>query len=120
MAYSLNVLDVLGGRMFISPEPSMIIASAFGSTSGVVTLRSPGLPYKASCHHSMLQGTADSDAVLSNGGNLYRCQKSQLTAVLETKFMTPDVEPNADAIIIDGSGLVNILPPRTSRKLICH
>ncbi len=35
--------------------------------------------------------------------------------VLEGKIMTPDTEPEAEAIIIDGSALVNSLAPRTSK-----
>ena len=54
-------------------------------------------------------------AALSNGGRLHVCQKSQLATVLEGKVTLPDAEPVTDAIIIDGSALVNTLPPRTSK-----
>lgn len=54
-------------------------------------------------------------AALSDGGKLHSCQKSQLTTILETHVTIPDVEPEADTIIIDGSSLVNSLPPRTSK-----
>ncbi|KAG7498445.1 hypothetical protein JOB18_009201 [Solea senegalensis] len=53
-------------------------------------------------------------AALSDGGKLYSSQKSQLAAILESHVTIPDVEPKADAIIIDGSALVNTLPPQTS------
>ena len=52
---------------------------------------------------------------LSDGGRLHICQKSQLAAILEGKVTLPDAEPVTDAIIIDGSALVNSLPPRTSK-----
>jgi len=35
--------------------------------------------------------------------------------MLEGKVTLPDAEPATDAIIIDGSALVNTLPPRTSK-----
>ena len=54
-------------------------------------------------------------AALSDGGKLHACQKSQLAAVLESHVTLPDNEPHADVIIIDGSALVNVLPPRTSK-----
>ena len=54
-------------------------------------------------------------AALSDGGNLHTCQKSQIAAVLESHVTLPDNEPYADVIIIDGSAVVNILPPRTSK-----
>ena len=53
-------------------------------------------------------------AALSDGGKLHTCQKSQLTAVLESHVTLPDNKPQADVIIIDCSALVNIRPPRTS------
>ncbi|KAJ8333969.1 hypothetical protein SKAU_G00412880 [Synaphobranchus kaupii] len=54
-------------------------------------------------------------AALSDGGKLHTCQKSQLAAILETLVKIPDMGPEADCIIIDGSALVNSLPPRTSK-----
>ena len=54
-------------------------------------------------------------AALSDGGKLHTCQKSQLTTILETHVTIPDTEPEADTIIIDGSALVNSLPPRSSK-----
>ena len=54
-------------------------------------------------------------ASLSDGGRLHVCQKSQLAAVLKGKVTLPDAEPVTDAMIIDGSALVNTLPPRTSK-----
>nr|XP_014351797.1 PREDICTED: uncharacterized protein LOC106706003 [Latimeria chalumnae] len=35
--------------------------------------------------------------------------------ILEAEVMMPDTKPEADAIVIDGSALVNILPPHTSK-----
>ena len=43
--------------------------------------------------------------------------KSQLATVLEGKVTLPDAEPVTDAIIIDGSALVNTLPSRTSKTV---
>ena len=54
-------------------------------------------------------------AALSDGGKLHTCQKSQLVAVLESHITLPDNEPQADVITIDGSALVNSLPPRSSK-----
>ena len=53
-------------------------------------------------------------ASLSDSGGLHSCQKSDLTDILQSKVTTPDTEPEVEAIIIDGSALVNSLPPRTS------
>ena len=41
--------------------------------------------------------------------------KSQLAEILETQVNIPDREPREDAVIIDGSALINALPPRTSK-----
>ncbi|XP_014665390.1 PREDICTED: ski oncogene-like [Priapulus caudatus] len=46
---------------------------------------------------------------------LHECQKSQLASILEAKVAVPETEPVADAIVIDGSALVNALPPRASK-----
>ena len=46
-------------------------------------------------------------ASLSNGGRLHVCQISQVATVLEGKVTLPDAEPVTDAIIMDGSALVN-------------
>ena len=54
-------------------------------------------------------------ASLSNGGKMHVCQKSQLSSILEKKVTLPQAEPIADAVIIDGSALVNTLPPRKSK-----
>jgi len=43
------------------------------------------------------------------------CQKSQLVEILEAQVNIPDREPKGDAIIIDGSALINALPARTSK-----
>uniref|UniRef100_H3ACQ8 Uncharacterized protein n=1 Tax=Latimeria chalumnae TaxID=7897 RepID=H3ACQ8_LATCH len=47
---------------------------------------------------------------LSDNGKLHTCPKSQLMEILEAEVTMPDTEPEADAIVIDGSALVNILP----------
>jgi len=52
-------------------------------------------------------------ASLSDSGKLHTCQKSQLG-----ETVMPNTEPEADAIIIDGSALANSQPPRTSKTLI--
>jgi hypothetical protein len=52
-------------------------------------------------------------AALSDNGNLQSCQKSQLATILET-HVTPDTEPEASFIILDGSALINALPSRIS------
>ena len=54
-------------------------------------------------------------ASLSDGGRLHVCQKLQLAAILEEKVKLPDTEPTTDVVIIDGSALVNTLPPRISK-----
>ena len=43
---------------------------------------------------------------------LHSCQKSQLASILKTKLATADTIPEASAIIVDGSALINTLPPR--------
>ncbi|KAJ8353458.1 hypothetical protein SKAU_G00210250 [Synaphobranchus kaupii] len=54
-------------------------------------------------------------AALSDSGKLHTCQKPQLAAIFEDLVPLPDTEPKADGIIIDGSTLINSLPPRTSK-----
>ena len=54
-------------------------------------------------------------ASLSDGGKISRCQKSQLTSILEKHITLQDQEPEADDIIIDGSALVHALPPKRSK-----
>ncbi|KAJ8364285.1 hypothetical protein SKAU_G00131160 [Synaphobranchus kaupii] len=54
-------------------------------------------------------------AALSDSGKLHTCQKSQLAAIFEDLVTLPDTEPKTDGIIIDGSALINSLPPRTSK-----
>jgi hypothetical protein len=53
-------------------------------------------------------------AALSDNGNLQSCQKLQLATILET-HVTPDTEPEASFIILDGSALINALPSRISK-----
>ena len=52
--------------------------------------------------------------VLSDHGLIHTCQKSHLVDSLEAEAVSLDMEPDADAIIIDGSALVHSLPPSTS------
>ena len=54
-------------------------------------------------------------AALSDGGKLHTCQKSHLTSILQNLVTTPETEPDADTIIIDGAALVHSLPPRISK-----
>ena len=53
----------------------------------------------------------------SDGGKLHSCQKSQLASILEAKLVTTDTRsrPETSAIIIDGSALINTLPPCASK-----
>jgi len=52
---------------------------------------------------------------LSVSGKLQTCQKSQLTEILQAQVTLPDKGPQGDAIIIDGSVLINAIPPRSSK-----
>ena len=63
-------------------------------------------------HHD----TQSFPATLSDGGKLHSCQKSQLASILETKLAAADTIPEASAIIVDGSALINTLPPRASKS----
>ena len=54
-------------------------------------------------------------AALSDNGKLHSCQKSQLVEILEAQIVKSDIEPEADVIIIDGSALLNALPPQASK-----
>ncbi|CAC5425958.1 unnamed protein product [Mytilus coruscus] len=53
-------------------------------------------------------------AALNDNVNLHS-QKSQLATILETHFTPPDTEPEAGVIILNGSALINALPPRISK-----
>ena len=55
-------------------------------------------------------------ASLSNNGQLHACQKSQLVDILTAEVVLPEAEPEADAIIIDGSAFVNSVPPQTTKS----
>ena len=55
-------------------------------------------------------------AALSDGGKLHSCQKSQLASILEAKIATTVTRPEASAIIVDESALINTLPPRASKS----
>ena len=46
-------------------------------------------------------------ASLSDNGKLHTPQKSQLTEILQSGLTLPEREPEGDAIIIDGSALIN-------------
>lgn len=52
---------------------------------------------------------------ISDAGKLHLCQKSQLIEIFQKLVTVQDKEPEADAIIIDGSSLTNSLPPRKSK-----
>ena len=54
-------------------------------------------------------------AARSDYRQLHSCQKSQLMEIFENGVTQPESVPVADTIIIDGSALVNALPPRTSK-----
>ena len=54
-------------------------------------------------------------ASLSDGGNLYSCQKSQLATILEDEATLAETEPKIDAIIVDGSAFVNSMQPRIAK-----
>ena len=61
-------------------------------------------------------------AALSDGGKLHSCQKSQLASILERNITCPENKPDATAIVIDGSALVNSLPPRAKKNVwrVCN
>ena len=54
-------------------------------------------------------------ASLSENGRLYSGTKSQLASLLEANVTCPDTVPEDSAVIIDGSALVNTIPPHKSR-----
>ena len=54
-------------------------------------------------------------ASLSDNGKLHTCQKSQLMDILKANVIMPDIQPQADTIIIDGSAFINALPPRNPK-----
>lgn len=56
-----------------------------------------------------------SPASLSDNCKLHTCQKSQLAEIPQAQVSMPDTEPRGDTVIIDGSALINALPPRTSK-----
>ena len=51
-------------------------------------------------------------AALSDGGKLHSGQKSLLASILEAKIAS---RPEASAIIVEGSALINALSPRASK-----
>ena len=51
----------------------------------------------------------------SGTGRLHTCQKSQLLEILKALVNTSDREARGNAIIIDGSALINALPPHYSK-----
>lgn len=63
-------------------------------------------------HHEFFQFENQSFlASLKENGKLYPCQKSQLVEIVEEKVTIPNLEPQGDAIIRDGSAIVNTSPP---------
>jgi len=54
-------------------------------------------------------------ASLSDSGKLHTCQKSQLGEIRESNTLMLNTGPEADALILDGSALVNFQPPRMSK-----
>ena len=54
-------------------------------------------------------------AALSDSGKLHSCQKSQLASILAANITSPDADPEATVIVIDGSALINSLPPLGAR-----
>ena len=52
---------------------------------------------------------------MSNGGKLHSCPKSQPAITLESLVTIPDTEPQANVVIIEGSALVNSMPPRSTK-----
>lgn len=55
-------------------------------------------------------------ASLSDNGKLHASQKSQLTEILQARVSLPEREPDGDTIIINGSALINAIPPRSSKS----
>ena len=55
-------------------------------------------------------------ASLSDNGKLHVTQKSQLTEILQGDLTLLEREPESDAIIIDGSALINSIPPVRSKS----
>ena len=53
-------------------------------------------------------------ASLGDKGKLHSYQKSDLIDILQSKVVAPDTEPETEAIIVDGSAMLNSLPPRSS------
>ncbi|KAJ8358245.1 hypothetical protein AAFF_G00020150 [Aldrovandia affinis] len=56
-------------------------------------------------------------AALSDGGKLHTCQKSHLTTILESQVTTPEAEPDADTIIIDGAALIKARTRGETRRV---
>ena len=55
-------------------------------------------------------------ASLNDSGKIHTCQKSQLVEILQEQVTLPETEPKGDAIIIiDGSALIDGIPPRSSK-----
>ena len=54
-------------------------------------------------------------AALSDGGQLHSGQKSLLTSILEAKIAVLGARPEASAIIVDESALINALSPLASK-----
>lgn len=56
-------------------------------------------------------------ASLSDGGKLHTCTKSHLADLLQAKVTLPEKKPESDVLIVDGSAMVNTLPPRSKQDV---
>lgn len=54
---------------------------------------------------------------LSDGGKLHTCTKSHLADLLQAKVTLPEKKPESDVLIVDGSAMVNTLPPRSKQDV---
>ena len=75
-----------------------------------ISCQSRGCDLKEFCHENRSHPAAPSD-----DGKLHTCQKSHITAILESLITIPKTEPYTDTIIIDGLVLVNSFPPRSTK-----
>ena len=57
-------------------------------------------------------------AALSDGGKLHMTQKAKLALILEASVTPTGTKPEASAIIIDGSALLNAPQPRLSKNML--
>ena len=54
-------------------------------------------------------------ASLSDQGKLRPCTKSDLSDIVQAKVALPEKKPETDVLIVDGSAMVNELPPRSPK-----